>query len=147
MSLIKSPKQRLPWMNSAFAKSFGIDDLFQDDFFATRQDLPAMNVKEHEDDFEIEFAVPGYSREDFKVSVEDDILYVSADKTFDDIEDEDDYTRREFRYSNFQRMLQLPKSVNLSEEVMANYKDGLLTFRLIKHKDAINSKRKEIHIS
>ena len=147
MSLVKSPKKRVPWMNTNLAKAFNMDDLFEDDFFKTRNDLPAMNVKEHEDDFEIEFAVPGFSKEDFEVSIEDDLLYVSAEKSMEDMEDEDGYTRKEFSYSNFNRTFQLPKSVDINQEVKAKYKNGVLKLTLLKSDDAMNSKRKYIEIN
>lgn len=147
MSLVKSTNRRFPWMNGGIAKSFGLDDLFEDDFFSVKGNLPAMNVKEHEDDFEIEFAVPGFSKEDFEVSMEDDLLYVNAEKSMEDIEDEDDYTRREFSYSNFQRTLQLPKSVDTSKEIKAKYKDGVLKLKLLKNKEAMKPHRKQISIT
>ena len=145
--LVKSPRQRFPWMNGGLAKSMGWDDLFEDDFFKTKTTLPAMNVKEHEDDFEIEFAVPGFSKEDFEVSIENDILYVSAEKSMEDMEDEEDYTRREFSYSSFNRTFQLPKSVDVSKEVKANYKDGVLKLKLFKDEKALKAHRKQIEIS
>ncbi|MCG9972807.1 Hsp20/alpha crystallin family protein [Christiangramia crocea] len=147
MSLVKSKKQRFPWMNGGLAKSFGLDDLFDDDFFTMDRRLPAMNVKEHEDDFEIEFAVPGFSKEDFEVSIENDLLYVSAEKSKEDIEDEDDYTRKEFSYSSFYRTLQLPQSVDGSKDVKAKYKDGILKLQLLKNKEAAKTQRKRIDIS
>ena len=147
MSLVKTKKQRFPWMNGGLAKSFGWDDLFEDDFFTSERKLPAMNVKEHEDDFEIEFAVPGFSKEDFEVSMENDLLYVSAEKSAENIEDEDDYTRKEFSYSSFYKTLQLPNSVDVSKDVKANYKDGILKLQLFKNKEAARSKRKRIDIS
>jgi len=49
------------------------------------------------------------------------LLFVTAEKSMEDIEDEDDYTRREFSYSNFQRTLQLPKSVDTSKEIKAYF--------------------------
>ncbi len=146
MTLVKSPKKRFPWMNGGLAKAFNMDDLFDDDFFKTRNDLPAMNVIEHEDDFEIEFAVPGFSKEDFEVSMEDDLLYVSAEKSSEDMEDEDGYTRKEFSYSNFNRTLQLPKSVDTSQEVKAKYKNGVLKLKLNKSEDAMKPERKYIEI-
>ncbi|MUP43493.1 Hsp20/alpha crystallin family protein [Christiangramia aestuarii] len=145
--LVKSPKQRFPWMDGGLTKSFGLDDLFDDEFFTSKAKLPAMNVKEHEDDFEIEFAVPGFSKEDFEVSIEDDILYVSAEKSMEDMEDEDDYTRREFSYSSFNRTLQLPKSVDISKDVQAKYKNGVLKLKLMKDEKALKSQRKQIDIS
>ena len=147
MSLVKSPKQRFPWMNGGIARSFGLDDFFEDEFFTTRKDLPAMNVMEHEDDFQIEFAVPGFSKEDFEVSIEDDLLYVSAEKSMEDIEDEDGYTRKEFSYSNFHRTLQLPKSVDTSKDVKAKYKNGVLKLKLMKDEEAMKPRKKQIQIS
>ncbi|AVR45984.1 heat-shock protein [Christiangramia fulva] len=147
MSLVKSNKRRFPWMNGDSKAPWGLEDLFDDDFFKIKRSLPAMNVKEHEDDFEIEFAVPGFSKEDFEVSIEDDLLYVSAEKSQEEIEDEDDFTRKEFSYSNFHRTLQLPKSVDVSKEVKANYKDGVLRLRLLKEKEAIKKSRKQIKVS
>ena len=128
-------------------KPWSLEDLFDDDFFKVKRSLPAMNVKEHEDDFEIEFAVPGFSKEDFQVSIEEDILYVSAEKSSEDFEDEDTFTRKEFSYSNFKRTLQLPKSVDVSEEVEGKCEDGILRLRLLKMKDFLKNKRKEIQIS
>ena len=146
MSLVKTPKKRFPWMNGGLRTSFGLDDLFDDDFFTSRSSLPAMNVKEHDDDFQIEFAVPGFSKEDFEVSMEDDLLYVSAEKSMENIEDEDGYTRKEFNYSNFNRTLQLPKSVDTSKEVKANYKNGVLKLTLLKDVEALKSHKKHIKI-
>ena len=146
MSLIRSNKKSFPWMNGDL-KPWSLEDLFDDDFFKVKRSLPAMNVKEHEDDFEIEFAVPGFSKEDFQVSIEDDILYVSAEKSSEDFEDEDTFTRKEFSYSNFKRTLQLPKSVDVSEEIEGKYEDGILRLRLLKTKDFLKNKRKEIQIS
>lgn len=147
MSLIKSKKQRFPLTNGGFARTFGLEDLFDDDFFSVEKKLPAMNVKEHEDDFEIEFAIPGFSKDDFEVSMEDDLLYVSAEKSKEDIEDEDNYTRKEFNYSSFTRTLQLPKSVDMTKDVRANYKDGILKLHLFKTKESQQPKRKRIDIS
>ena len=147
MSLIKSKKQRLPWMNGGLARSFGLDDLFDDDFFTAERKLPAMNVKEHEDDFEIEFAVPGFSKEDFEINIENDLLYVSAEKSAENVEDDDDYTRKEFNYSSFYRTLQLPKSVDASRDVQAKYKNGILKLQLFKNKEDMKSQRKRIDVS
>ncbi|WAC03946.1 Hsp20/alpha crystallin family protein [Lacinutrix neustonica] len=39
-----------------------------------------MNVKENTDDFQIEFAAPGFSKKDFEVTIEDNVLNVSEKK-------------------------------------------------------------------
>ncbi|MCP9200864.1 Hsp20/alpha crystallin family protein [Gramella sp. GC03-9] len=147
MSLVKSNKLRSNWMNGGLTRKFSLDDFFNDDFFTEERNLPAMNVKEHEDDFEIEFAVPGFSKDDFEVSIEDDLLYVSAQKSMEDIEDEDDYTRKEFSYSSFYKTFQIPKSVDPSKEVKAKYDNGILRLQLFKDEKVMNNQRKKIDIA
>ncbi len=147
MTLVKSKKRRFPWMNGGEDRLWGLENFFDEDFFKMRRDIPAMNVKEHEDDFEIEFAVPGFSKEDFDLSIEDDLLHISAEKSEEDFEDEDDFTRKEFSYSNFSRTFQLPKSVDVSKDIKADFKNGVLHLKLKKEKGAEMKKRKEIKIS
>src|SRR5210317_147433 len=70
-----------PWENRLFSPSLSnltrFDDIFNGDFFEDNSLMPAVNVKEHEDVFEIEFAVPGFNKKDFEVTIEDDVLHVS----------------------------------------------------------------------
>lgn len=146
MTLLKTKKQRFPWMTGGMSKSFELDDFFEDDFFAANKNLPAMNVIEHEDDFQVEFAVPGFSKEDFEVSIEDDLLYISAENSQENMEDEDGYTRKEFSYANFRRILQLPKSVDTTKEIEAKYQNGILKLNLMKVEEAMKSHKKRIEI-
>lgn len=93
-----------------------------------------MNVKEHKDDFEIEFAAPGFEKEDFKITIKDDVLEVSAQKEKEETEEEETFTRREFNYNAFTRTLQLPASVDRSKEVKAVYKMVSLALKSLKRK-------------
>ncbi|APG59123.1 Hsp20/alpha crystallin family protein [Christiangramia salexigens] len=147
MSVVKFKKQRFPWMNSALERSINLDDFFENDFFSRKSSLPPMNVKEHEDDFEIEFSAPGFTKEDFVVEIEDDILTVSAEKSQENLTEEDNYTRKEFNYQNFQKTLQLPKSVDASQDIKANYKNGILKIKLLKTKASVKSIPKQIKVS
>ena len=76
-----------PWTNRLFSSSFDdlnsllrFDDVFKDDFFADDSMMPAMNVKEHAQDFEIELAIPGFNKKDFEVTIEEDVLHISGEK-------------------------------------------------------------------
>jgi len=76
-----------PWTNRLFSSSFDdlnsllrFDDVFKDDFFADDSLMPAMNVKEHPQDFEIELAIPGFNKKDFEVTIEEDVLHISGEK-------------------------------------------------------------------
>ena len=79
MSLVKFNDNRWPW-NYGLTDFFERNTGFDDDFFNLEKSVPAMNVKEHEDDFEIELASPGFDKKDFEITLKDDILEVAAEK-------------------------------------------------------------------
>lgn len=135
MSLIKfnNGRRLFPsWSNEGLKSFLSSDDFFNNDFFEEDSLMPAMNVKEHDSDFEIEFAAPGFSKKDFEVSIDDNILKVCGNKKEEKEEKEEDYTRREFSYNSFKRSLSLPKSVNTEKEVKATYENGILRLNLQK---------------
>ncbi|MCK8520953.1 Hsp20/alpha crystallin family protein [Aquimarina sp. D1M17] len=147
MSLIKFNKNRFPWINDKVATWLDTDDFFADDFFTRERNLPAMNVKENKGDFEIEIAVPGFSKKDIEVTLEDDMLHICA-KQKKEVEDKNEnYTRREFNYSSFDRKLQLPSSVNQEEKVKAMYEDGILKLNLVKKEEAKEPPKRIIDIA
>ena len=133
-----------PWSNRLFPSNFDdlnslmrFDDIFKDDFFEDDSLLPAMNIREHEKDFEIEFAAPGFNKKDFEVTIEEDVLHVLGEKEVEEEEREDDYARKEFNYKSFKRSMMLPQSVDLDQDVKATYKNGILKVKLLKKEEAI----------
>jgi len=149
MSLIKfSNKNRLfPWGNDNLKSFLSSDDFFNDDFFSDDSLMPAMNVKDLDDKFEIEFAAPGFSKKDFEVTIEDDVLHVSGEKSKKEEEKEEGYTRKEFNYNSFRRSLKLPPSINTDKEVKAVYKDGILKMNLLKKEEAKQAPKKVIEVA
>jgi HSP20 family protein len=149
MSLIKfNNRNRLfpSWNNESLKNFLGSDDFFNNDFFEEDSLMPAMNVKEHEKDFEIEFAAPGFSKKDFEVTINENILNVCGEKKQETEEKNEDYTRKEFNYNSFKRSLQLPKSVNADQNVKATYKDGILKLNLQKKEEAKAKPKKVIEV-
>jgi HSP20 family protein len=148
MTLIRfNNRNRLfPW-NNGLKTFLSNDELFNDDFFDEDGLMPAMNVKEHDTDFEIEFAAPGFNKKDFEVTIENDMLNVCAEKSNEEEEKEEGYTRREFNYNSFKRSLKLPTSVNPKEEVKAVYKNGILTLKLLKKEEAKQLPKKVIEVA
>ncbi len=113
-----------------------------DDFFngvptrpANYGTLPAVNVRETDDDFQLELAVPGLKKEDFNVKVEEGVLTISAERKNEETETKEGYTRREFRFTNFTRRFTLPETANDSE-ISASYTDGILAVTLPKKEEA-----------
>ncbi len=149
MSLIKfNNRNRLfpSWNNESLKNFLSRHDFFNNDFFEEDSLMPAMNVKEHEDDFEIEFAAPGFSKKDFEVTITDSILNVCGEKKEEVEEKEEDYTRKEFSYNSFKRSLSLPKSVNADQDIKATYKNGILKLNLLKKEEAKEPPKKVIEV-
>ena len=148
MSLVKFNRRRFPWRDNGISNWLDTNDLLSDDFFNQEPDFPAMNVKENPENFEIELAVPGFSKKEIEVSMENDTLQVSAKKSKEEVkENENGYTRKEFNYNSFDRRLKLPTTVNQNEEVKATYKNGLLKLQLAKSETALEPAKKVIEIA
>lgn len=153
MTLVKF--KRRPFGNLLTQDFFDLDNFFDDrmwnkglmnaDFWNGKTVEPALNIKETDDHFEIELAAPGFSKKDFNVTIEDGCLNVSAEKKETSEEKEDEYTRREFNYSAFERSLMLPESVK-EEEIKAKYNDGILSFRVMKKEEAKKRPPKVIEV-
>jgi len=94
--------------------------------------VPAVNIKNSKDSFEIEVAAPGLKKEDFNIEVEDNVLKLSVNKSSENEEKEEHFTRKEFNYFNFRRSFTLPRNVVDAEKVEAGYKDGILSIVLPK---------------
>lgn len=97
--------------------------------------VPSVNVVEKPDSFTIEVAAPGLEKGDFKVSVENGCLVISAKKEKNEEVKEGKYTRREFNYTSFSRSFTLPETVNF-ENVHGNYENGVLRVQLPKREVA-----------
>jgi HSP20 family protein len=146
MSLVKLDGKRFPW-NERLIDFFSRDAFVDDDFFNLEKTHPSMNIKEHKDDFEIEFAAPGFEKKDFKITMKDDVLEVSAQKRKEKTEEEENFTRREFNYNAFTRSLQLPPTVDRSKDIKAVYQNGILTLNIHKMEASKDNQKKVIEVA
>lgn len=116
------------------------DDFFRDwsstNFSETNTTLPAVNIKENDDEFTVEVAVPGMDRKDFTINLDNDILTISSEKNVENSETKDNYTRKEYSYQSFKRSFNLPKNVVDSDKIKATYKDGELKILVPKREEA-----------
>ena len=146
MSLIKFNRNKFPW-NEAFIDFFNRNEFFNDNFFNLEKSLPAINIKEHDTDYELEMAAPGFNKKDFEITLKDDLLEVSAEKEMKNVEEEENYTRKEFNYNSFRRVLQLPSTVDSNKKVKATYKDGILKMNLLKKEETKEKTKRVINIA
>jgi HSP20 family protein len=116
------------WMPSIFSDFFDNDWMFN----RMKSTSPAVNVIENENDYKIEVAAPGMTKEDFHVQLNDDNqLVISMEKKNENTDNDKKYLRREFSYSKFQQALILPEDVE-KEQISASVNDGVLTISLPK---------------
>lgn len=97
--------------------------------------FPHINMLETPDDYRIELAAPGLEKQDFKVTVNKDILTISVDKPLTSPADNDKLLRREFSYHQFQRSFRLPTTIEVSN-IQATYVQGILSLKLAKKEEA-----------
>jgi HSP20 family protein len=133
-------------MDDFFDNRGWVRDMLPDRFWNGKRSEPALNIRETDDHYEIELAAPGFAKKDFEVTIDDGCLNISAEKSTSDEKKEDDFTRREFSYNAFERSLQLPDNVK-QEEIKASYKDGILSFNLVKKEGAKKLPPKKVQIA
>jgi HSP20 family protein len=103
----------------------------------TNTTIPAVNIKETNDTFDVEVAAPGMKKDDFKVELDGNMLTISSEKTDERNQKEGErYSRREFSYQSFQRTFQLPKDVVDADKIEARYENGLLHLVIPKKEEA-----------
>jgi len=130
--------------NGAAANGFPtlFDDFFNRDIFNwglnnysdTNTTIPAVNIRETPDNYEVEVAAPGMSKNDFKITLEGNTLTISSEKTQQQEENkkESRYTSREFSYQSFSRTFTLQKDVMDTDRIQAAYRDGVLHLQIPK---------------
>ena len=105
---------------------------------------PAVNIHENENAYTMEFNVPGRSKEDFQINLENGLLTVSFEKKAENKTDDQKMIRREFSYQSFKRSFNLDENID-TDNIQAKYENGILVLTLPKKEEAKPSK-KEISI-
>src|SRR6201746_1325718 len=136
MTLVKFANgQKNHAVNPFFSDVFDsiLNDSFLSDKLSSR--VPAVNISETENEFHIELAAPGLKKEDFKISLDKNVLSVSADKKVENVEEGKKYSKREYTYNSFVRSFTLPESADYSK-IDAEYTDGVLKLNVTKKEEA-----------
>jgi len=107
--------------------------------------VPAVNIVEKQNHFEISLASPGMKKDDFQIDVEGNMLTISADLEESEEEKEGKHTRREFNYTSFSRTFTLPEGV-MKDKIEASYNNGLLKLVLPKTEEAKRTASKHIPV-
>lgn len=132
------------WLPSIF------NDFFDNDWMLkANSTAPAINVIESENNYKVELAAPGMTKEDFNVRIdEDNNLVISMEKKSENAEEKKDgrYLRREFSYTKFQQTMILPENVD-KENISAQVENGVLMIELPKlSEEEIKKAEKQIEV-
>lgn len=141
MTLVKRDVGYVPALTNLF------DDFFTRDLFnwpsnsSTGTTIPKVNVFETDTEFHVEMAAPGMTKNDFKVELDNNMLTISSQKTYENVDEENkNYQRREFSYQAFERTFNLPESAE-ADKISAKYADGILSLVIPKKEE---TKRKPV---
>lgn len=130
-----------------------LNDLFNDNLWSNflskenksfKSSLPAVNVEETDKTYLISVAAPGLNKEDFHVSVENNILTISSESNNTKEDSQNNFLRREFNYQEFSRSFSLPENTNV-DSITASHKNGILNVSVDKKEEKV-LKTKEIKI-
>jgi HSP20 family protein len=130
------------------------DDLFSRELFDgqysnfsnTGTNIPAVNIKETKENFEVEVAAPGMTKDDFKIELKGNTLTIFSEKSNESEQEDNHFTRREFSYQSFNRSFNLPKDAVDTERIQARYENGLLKLSIPKKEEAKQKEPKQIEI-
>lgn len=132
----------------------GFDRIF-DDFFNDGWNMqtitnnsnwqPSVDIRETDDAYTITADLPGLKKKDVKITVDDGMLEISGERSFESKDDTGSFHRRERGYGSFQRSFHLPDTVR-DEKITASFKDGILSVAVPKAEE-VKTKGFEVKIS
>lgn len=102
--------------------------------------VPATNIIEKENGYEIELAAPGMKKDDFKLEIENKLLSIIYEKKEDDKQEEAEYLQQEFHMDEFTRSFTIPETAD-AENIKARYDNGILYVSIPKMEKARLSKQ------
>jgi HSP20 family protein len=147
MSIVKSSPREATFP-AIFSDFFNNDPFFRSAWPALdgSSSVPAVNIRENDREYKLELAAPGFRKEDFKVELEDEMMKISAERTTNLEEKNEQFTRREYAMESFERSFSLPSNAG-KDNIHAQYQQGMLRIQIPKKTDASLRPRKEIMIA
>jgi HSP20 family protein len=99
--------------------------------------IPAAEMTETPEAVQLKLEIPGMEAKDLNVEVTADSLTINGERKSEIKTEEEGFTRTEFRYGKFHRVIPLPVQVD-NNNVTAEYKDGILNLTLPKAEEEKN---------
>lgn len=96
---------------------------------------PAVDIRETDDAYMVNAELPGLTREDINITIENNVLKLTGERRFEKDVKEEEFHRIERAYGSFTRAFSLPSRVD-PVGIEASSKDGILTVRVPKAAEA-----------
>lgn len=127
-----------------------IEDFFNDPFFDSNDSkVMKTDIKEHENNYELIIELPGYAKENIKMSIEDGYLVVNAsvDSEKEETNSVGKFVRKERYYGECSRSFYIGDNV-CEEDIKASFRNGVLNIEIPKiEENEKNIEKKYIEIN
>lgn len=122
-----------------------LDDIFGDLKY-TENKIMKTDIKEHKDNYSILVDLPGYNKDDIKISIDDGYLTISATMSKDEEEKEHGkFVRRERYFGECSRSFYVGDNIEV-EDIKASFKNGTLNLEIPKKEQKQISEKKYVQI-
>lgn len=113
------------------------DTFFNDagEDLTTRTWTPPVDIQETDDAYRIHAELPGLTKDDIQITLENSVLRVSGERKFEKDVNKENYHRIERTYGTFSRSFALPTQVT-SDKVEAKFDNGVLSIVVPKAEQA-----------
>jgi HSP20 family protein len=117
---------------------FNDEDMFSFSKFSNNLNT---NIRENDTSYFLDIQVPGLSKEDITINLEDNMIKISSKK--ENIDENDRFYQKQFSVSSFEKSFTIPDDVN-EDDITAKVENGILTITLLKNEKAKITKNIEI---
>ena len=124
-----------------------VDDLLKVNKQVNKADsdfTPKANIIENDEFFEIQLALPGYSKKDIEINIQEGILEIQSDKNYNSTKEAGKFKVRQIENGKFSRSFYLPEDV-LEDKIKAIFDNGILNLQI--PKDLAEPKKRLISIN
>lgn len=130
-----------PWhelenrMRNFFDYPFFTPTVFSAPYLENSEWFPAVELAEADGEFVLAAEIPGMTKDDVAISIEDGVLTLKGEKKYEHEEEKERMHIRERRYGTFERSFTLPRNVEAGK-IKAEYRDGVVEMHMPKAPDA-----------
>jgi len=128
-----------------FAEDLNFNSFFDYPYYKGVNNIGKVNIIDNDKDYTIDVSVPGFTKDELKVDLNDGILTVSGEHNIEKKDDKVNYSRKEFSKKSFSRSFNVPDSMN-TDELDAKLENGILSLSIKKKELPPKQEPKRIEI-